>query len=143
MSFLGACHCGALRAAFDTALPADQIQVRACQCSFCRRHGARTVSDPEGRLHLTFAPQAAERYRFGSGVTDFLICRECGVYLAAVMEVEGELFGVLNVAGAGIEAFADRAPDPVVYDDEAPAERAQRRLGRWMPATLVEASPSA
>ena len=41
-------HAGALAHSLREAL-----QVRACQCSFCRRHGAKTVSDPNGRLTLT------------------------------------------------------------------------------------------
>ena len=32
--------------------PAAELQVRACQCGFCTRHGAMTVSDPGGTRHL-------------------------------------------------------------------------------------------
>ena len=39
----GACHCGAVGVFFETDAGADALQVRACQCGFCRRHGAKTV----------------------------------------------------------------------------------------------------
>jgi len=46
----GGCHCGNLKVALETSLDPSVLQLRACQCSFCRRHGAVTTSDPAGRL---------------------------------------------------------------------------------------------
>ena len=60
---------------------------RACQCGFCRRHGARTVSDPAGAASLSLGEKAM-RYRFGTGTTDFLICGRCGVYVAALAQMK-------------------------------------------------------
>ena len=77
----GACHCGAVTAAFETAIEPAAMDVRADQCGFCRRHGAKTVSDPAGRLALRFAEGAVERYRFGTGAAEFLICKCCGGYI--------------------------------------------------------------
>lgn len=138
----GHCHCGAIRVELTTAAAHD-LPLRACQCSFCGRHGALTTSDPEGRLHIEAAPGAANRYRFGLGVTDFLLCAECGVYVAATMEVEGHLTAVVNVAGVALPGFEGRTPSPMIYDNETPDERAARRKGRWMPAVFVETQPSA
>lgn len=30
----GQCHCGRIEVSFETAIPADKLEVRACQCSF-------------------------------------------------------------------------------------------------------------
>ncbi|WP_372786111.1 GFA family protein [Phenylobacterium sp.] len=139
----GHCHCGAIRVELTTALAVEDLPLRACQCGFCRRHGALTTSDPEGWLHIEAAPGAANRYRFGLGITDFLLCAECGVYVAATMETEGRLTAVLNVPGVNLPGFEGRAPSPMIYDDETPDERVARRAGRWMPAVFVETSPSA
>jgi hypothetical protein len=143
MAFAGHCHCGAIRVEMTTALAAHELPLRACQCSFCRRHGALTTSDPEGRLHIEATPGSVNRYRFGLGVTDFLLCAECGVYVAATMEVEGRLTAVLNLAGVGLPGFEDRTPTAMIYDDETPEDRTARREGRWMPAIFVEIQPSA
>ena len=70
MKHWGACHCGAIRVEFETAAP---LAPRACQCSFCRKHGARTVSDPEGTAELRLAPETL-RYRFASRAADYLLC---------------------------------------------------------------------
>jgi len=128
----GACHCGAISARFETAIEPAAMDVRADQCGFCRRHGAKTVSDPAGRLALAFREAAVERYRFGTRSSDFIVCRSCGAYMAAV--IEG--YGVLNVVGADIRAFADRPARPVDYDDETAAMRLARRRERWTPLTL-------
>jgi hypothetical protein len=128
----GACHCGAINARFETAIAPDEMDVRADQCGFCRRHGAKTVSDPAGRLALSFSERAVERYRFGTRSSDFVVCRSCGAYVAAI--IEG--FGVLNVVGADISAFAERAARPVSYEDETAAVRLERRRQRWTPLTL-------
>jgi hypothetical protein len=128
----GACHCGAVTAVFETGLDPADIEVRADQCGFCRRHGAKTVSDPAGRLTLAFSDAAVERYRFGTRTSDFLVCRSCGVYMAAT--IEG--FGVLNVVGADIAVLAGRDARSVDYDDESAEARLARRRRRWTPLTL-------
>ena len=130
--FEGSCHCGAVTARFETAIPPETIEVRADQCGFCRRNGAKTVSDPAGRLTLKFREQAIERYRFGTRTSDFIVCRGCGVYVAAV--IEG--YGVLNVVGADIRPLAERTAVPVDYDAETPESRLGRRRARWTPLSL-------
>ncbi len=128
----GRCHCGAVTARFLTQLAEGAIDVRADQCSFCRRHGAKTVSDPAGKLTLHFREADVERYRFGTCQSDFIVCRTCGAYVAAI--IEG--FGVLNVVAADIISLASREARPVDYEDEAAATRLARRRERWTPLVL-------
>jgi hypothetical protein len=139
----GHCHCGAIRVVMDTPHAPDALPLRACQCSFCRRRCAETTSDPEGHLHIEAAPGCVNRYRFGLKSSDFLICEECGTYVAALVESEAGLVGVLNVRGVGLPGFEGREPQPMNYDDETVAERLARRKARWTPAVLVEAQPNA
>jgi len=124
----GQCHCGAIRIEFETDNP---LAPRACQCGFCRRHGARTVSDPAGSAVVTAGPDGL-RYRFGSKTTDFLICGRCGVYACAIAEIDGAHYATLN-----LNAFDDPRPDlaaaPVCYDGEAAGAKADRRRACWTP----------
>lgn len=128
----GRCHCGAIRVAFETERP---LGPRACQCGFCRKHGARTVADPGGSAVLTLRREM-QRYRFGSGTTDFLICSRCGVYVGALAEIDGLAYVTLN-----LNAFDDPRPEleaaPVSYDGEGIEARADRRRGRWTPVRFV------
>jgi hypothetical protein len=132
----GGCHCGAVKTRFETEITPEAMDVRADQCGFCRRHGAKTVSDPSGRLVLRFNNAAVLRYRFGTRTSDFLVCRGCGTYIAAV--IDG--FGVLNVVGANTQPFAARAARPVDYEAETAAERLARRRARWTPLVLETAA---
>ena len=139
----GHCHCGAIRVLLDPGKPVAELPLRACQCGFCRRHGALTTSDPNARLHIEAAPGAINHYSFGLGVTDFLLCAECGTYVAATVTDDEGLLAVVNVRGANLPGFEDRTPEPMVYDDEPAEERLARRKARWMPAVLIEAQPNA
>ena len=139
----GHCHCGAIRVELEPGKPVADLPLRACQCGFCRRHGARTTSDPMSRLHIEAAPGALTRYRFGRRAVDALICDECGVYVASLLEAEGRSVATLNVAGVDLAAFAGRTPEPAIYDDETDEDRLARRLARWTPTVLVETNPSA
>jgi len=133
----GGCHCGRLAVRFETGLRPGDLPVRACQCSFCGRHGARCVSDPQGRARITVRDEdALVRYRFALNTADFLVCGRCGVYLGALMrEDDGRAFATLNInAFDSNAAFA--SPTPVSYDAETEPERRARRRRRWTPAEL-------
>jgi len=131
----GRCHCGAVRYTFHASQPPAQWIVRACQCSFCRAHGARTTSDPNGSVTFDIADASKlERYRFGTKTTDFLICNGCGVYLAAVLTSARGQFATLNVnAMQSLPDLAEAAP--VSYDGESSEYRMARREQRWTPVT--------
>ncbi|MDQ0463064.1 hypothetical protein QO010_000812 [Caulobacter ginsengisoli] len=139
----GACHCGSIRVAFTPSVEPDDLPLRACQCGFCRRHGALTTSDPRGRLAIDAAPGSTHRYRFGRRATQMLVCRDCGVYVAALIEGPNGLLATLNVAGTDLADFAGRTGEPATYDDETDESRLARRLARWTPTTVVEVSPNA
>ena len=131
----GRCHCGAVRYTFHASQPPAQWIVRACQCSFCRAHGARTTSDPDGSVTFEIADASKlERYRFGTKTTEFLICNGCGVYLAAVLTSTRGQFATLNVnAIRSLPDLAEAAP--VSYDGESAEQRKARREQRWTPVT--------
>ena len=95
--YTGSCHCGAIRIRFESPKRPDEMRVGRCACSFCRRHGARTMGDPAGSVEFRGADKDITRYRFGLGITDYLLCARCGAYVGAVMEDEGRLIATLNV----------------------------------------------
>ncbi len=136
MIHAGGCHCGNLEVRFESEIPAEKLQVRACQCSFCRRHNQRSVTDPAGRVTIAVRdPERLSRYRFGLGTADFFICGRCGVYVGAVLEADGRAWATVNV-----NALDDRdrfAPgEPVSFEGEDVAGRVARRKARWTPARV-------
>ena len=129
------CHCGNIRATFQSEVePAP----RECQCSFCRAHASVTVADPQGSLVILVADERKlSRYRFGAlRLADMLVCRECGLYVAAVMESGGKAFGILNLRAAAGAPVLSRPAAPVDYDGETADQRRARRERAWTPTTL-------
>lgn len=133
----GRCHCGNLEYELETALTPEALPLRACQCSFCRGHGALSTSDPRGSVAIRAQdPSLVQRYRFGLGITDFLICRRCGVYLLAMMQIDGAYYAVLsaNVLDCRERMGPAQAMD---YEGEDEAGRMARRKARWTPVTAL------
>ena len=132
-SYAGQCHCGAISFAYSTDLSPETWSVRACECSFCRAHGALYTSDPNGSVSFSFAkPNALERYRFGLRTADFLLCRSCGVYIGAVMSTGQGSFAALNLNALVIPVQIP-TPEPASYDAETRDTRVTRREERWTP----------
>lgn len=133
----GGCHCGKIRVEFETGSPRGTLSLRICQCTFCRKHGARNASDPGGRLNVTVR-EAGDilRYRFGLGVTDFLLCRTCGVYVVATMQTSSGVIGTINVNVLDDQDSLPRTAEPMVYDGENVGDRTARRVRGWTPVTM-------
>jgi len=135
IEYLARCHCGLLSARYRTAIAPAEWPLRACQCSFCRAHGAIATSDPQGSLEFHSAdPAQLLRYRFGGRTADFLICSKCGTFVGVEIESDKGRFGVLNALtlrpGIDLSAAA-----PVDFGSESPEARRLRREARWTPLT--------
>lgn len=137
MNHSGQCHCGKVKASFETQKTPEELGVRTCQCAFCRRHGAVNISDPEGRSAIDAAPDDLVRYRFGLKTADFLICRYCGVYVAAVMGEGEKIRSTINITGLRMVDFLGIDEAPMVYDAENTEDRIARRYKKWTPTTFT------
>ncbi len=134
--FKGSCHCGELRLTFVSPSTAADLPVRECGCSFCRKHGARTMTDPAGTAVIEAEPGALNAYQFGLGTADFIVCNGCGAYMGAFFDDAGTGYATLN-----INVFDDRLDfsQPAAsadYGAEDAEGRKVRRRARWTPATL-------
>lgn len=137
MEHRGGCHCGNLRLTLRLSTPPESVRLRACGCSFCRAHATRTTSDPHGAVEIRAADWSlVERYRFGTGTAEFLVCRRCGVYIGAVCETAAGMRAVINVNSLDDRARFTQPPAPVDHDGEAVDDRLARRARNWTPAIL-------
>lgn len=132
----GSCHCGALTIRLDTAHEPGHLPVRICGCTFCVKHEPRYTSDPGGHVTIRLASDAsASRYRFGLLLADFLICRTCGVFVAA--HDAGANRAVINLNTLARAAEFVAVPTRfAAYDTEDVATRSARRARNWTPAAL-------
>jgi hypothetical protein len=137
MRLEGGCHCGRLRVAFTTTRVLTELPLRACQCTFCRRHGALTTSDPAGEVVLTVAElPAGGWYRFATGMTDYWVCPGCGVYVGAYVEADGQGRAVVNTRALDGRDEFTQPPAAMDYGQETREGRLERRLRVWSPAQV-------
>lgn len=136
MIYRGACHCGAVNAAYETHVA---VQLRRDGCTFCSSRGVKSASDPNGKLTLT-AAKPLTRYRFGHKTADFLICPDCGSYVATHMDGPHGAIGVVNVVGLQISELKDLPATLTSLEGESVEERMQRRTSRWTPLMLTESA---
>lgn len=132
----GGCHCGNLAYVFEMSRPLDQPGLRACQCTFCRAHGARNTSDPDGAMRITVRDsEKVNRYRFGLKTADFLVCKICGVYVGAILEDAGRRWMTVNTNTLSSPIGADAVIAPHDFSAEDAAARIARRKANWTPVT--------
>lgn len=141
MEHHGGCHCGNLRIRVRLTKAPAEMRIRSCACVFCRSHGTRTVSDPNGEADLWASDWSlVEKYRFGSRTADYLLCRRCGVYVGAACETSTGCRGVINtLCLSDRAAFVQEAVRPD-YDGEAVEVRLARREANWIPLMIHDYS---
>jgi hypothetical protein len=134
----GGCHCGNIAVTVELARDAGAYHPRACDCDFCTKHGAAWVSDPQGSLRIQLrAERDASRYTQGAGIAEMLLCRTCGVLVAALWR-EQQLYGVVNVSV--LDARAEFAAAKTVAPKElSPEEKRKRWQSLWFSAVTLSA----
>lgn len=93
----GQCHCGNLGCSLLLPETVTSLTVYGCNCSFCRLHACTWLGEPALRLQLR--AEVAEQsgwYATGPLAPNYLLCRHCGVALAAVSYFGDAWYGIAN-----------------------------------------------
>jgi len=123
----GGCHCGNIRVQMQLTREPTAWAPRACDCDFCRRHGAAWISDPRGSLLIRIGDESrAGTYRQGSGTAEMLVCRTCGVLVGALYRHAPQEYAVVNVrvVDPGSQFAVERPISPKVLP-------VTERVRRW------------
>lgn len=136
----GACHCGKVRFEFRTAMSPAEFTPRACDCSFCLKHGASYLSDPDGSVSIQAkGSDTIGEYRQGSGSARFLVCRSCGVLVAVVFDGDAGRYGAVN--SRCIEDGVVFGVPQVVSPQKLSGEEKRRRWAKlWTPGVKLQVS---
>ncbi len=134
MRIQGGCHCGNLTFVLEWRPEPEFIPARACDCSFCVKHGGLWTSCPQGSLTVRVRdPGAVSVYAFGTRTAEFHVCRGCGVVPVVTSQIEGTLYAVVSVhAFEGVDPALIRTA-PAHFGEETEAVRLKRRARGWIP----------
>jgi hypothetical protein len=138
----GGCYCGNILLKLELAHPPGHYNPRACDCGFCRKHGAAYLSDPQGSLRIHIEdPQQVNRYRQGNELADMLLCTRCGVLVGALYRDEGRVYATVNAKTvAAAESFgAEQAVSPKQLSGE---EKVARWKKLWFADVVCAESPT-
>ena len=128
------CHCGNLQITFDWPDPGPTIPVRACQCSFCRKHRGIWTSNPRGSFELRIADTSRHApYRFGTKTADFHVCSTCGVVPIVTCVIDGRRYAVLNANAFDDVDRSVLVEQPADFEGETVESRLARRRRNWTP----------
>ena len=133
MLIKGSCHCRNISFVLEWKPDPAEIQARACDCSFCTKHGGVWTSNPAGSLEVALSdPSAVAKYAFGTKTAQFHVCSRCGVVPLVTSEIEGRVYAVVSV-----NAFENVEPSllrraPMSFGDETEASRLARRKRNWI-----------
>ncbi len=127
----GGCHCGNILVSLELTNAPETCHPRACDCDFCRKHGAAYISDARGSLLIAIRdPREYRAYRQGSGQAEFIVCATCGVLIGVLHRDDGRLHGAVNVKA--LESAAQFAAEQVVSPKQlAPEKKVQRWRDVW------------
>lgn len=138
IGYHGACHCGGIKVHLRTQKTPSELGSRACQCSFCRLHGASFTSDAAGALTIKTSG-SVNRYRMGTGTAEFFICGNCGVVPAATWKRDnGKLLSVVRVQCLDVRDELEKYEKKwsVEHELSNPEERFSRRSRTWTPTEI-------
>jgi hypothetical protein len=129
----GKCHCGNIAFELQWAGASAEIPARACDCSFCVKHGGVWTSNPDSSLIVTIRDAAlVSKYVFGTRTATFHVCSNCGAVPLVTSEIGDQLYAVVNVnALEGVDCLRfDRASANFASEDAE--SRLARRKRNWI-----------
>ncbi|MDQ2094635.1 GFA family protein [Rhodalgimonas zhirmunskyi] len=86
------CHCGAVELRLRPSMPLSEA--RHCNCSFCRRRAAATVSVPQDALEIVRGAGNLTLYQFGTCTAQHYFCKTCGIYTHHRRRSDPSAYGV-------------------------------------------------
>ncbi len=129
----GSCHCGNI--SFKLAWEPEPLEIaaRACDCSFCTKHGGVWASCRTGALKVYVAdPSLVSKYSFCTKTALFHICSKCGIVPVVTSQIEGRIYAVVSVnAFEGLDdSLLKRSSASFEAEDEE--TRLARRQKNWI-----------
>jgi hypothetical protein len=139
MLIRGSCHCGNISFGLTWEPEPQEIAARACDCTFCTKHGGLWTSNPAGSLTVLVQQRAlVSQYSFGTATAVFHVCARCGVTPVVTSVIDDHRYAVVSV-----NAFSNVEPSllrrsSASFEAEGLESRLARRKRNWIAAVRFE-----
>lgn len=129
----GRCHCGNISFKLTWSPEPKEIPARACDCSFCTKHGGVWTSCNTGSLQVFVRdPSLVSKYSFGTKTAQFHICSRCGIVPVVSSVIEGRTYAVVSVrAFEGVDSSLLKSAS-ASFEGENEQARLSRRKKNWI-----------
>jgi hypothetical protein len=133
------CHCGNVRLSIEWPDDSAPIPARACDCSFCAKHGGVWTSHPRAALVANVSdPALLSQYAFGTRTATFHVCARCGTVPFVTSDIDGSVYAVVNVNAFENVDAARLLQSPASFEGEDTQARLARRRRNWIAKVRIE-----
>lgn len=134
----GGCHCGNINLQLELSRASTAYTPRACDCTFCTKHGAAYISDPQGSLRIQIINEGNSRlYRQGSGTAECLLCANCGVLVGVLYRAGGQIYATVNAKAVDTSTGGFGIEKPVSPKDLPNPDKITRWQSIWFPTVTL------
>lgn len=106
------CHCGAVE--LRVRLAGTLAEASRCDCSFCRRRAAPTLSVALDDLEVVRGADQLTLYTWGTGTAQHHFCKTCGIYTHHRRRSDPNFYGVNMGALEGVNPAEH---EPIAWND--------------------------
>lgn len=139
MRMHGSCRCKNIELHWRTV--DFSVVPRACQCDYCRSHGAAYVSKAGTPVDVRIRDAGLHRIvRHGSNSAEFHECINCGELILVTATIDGEVYGALNARCLDNRLGFANATD-VDYSGDTAAQKQARWRQNWCAPVLISYNP--
>lgn len=133
MQIRGSCHCRNITFSLRWDPDPAEIPARACDCTFCTKHGGVWTSNPKGSLRVSIEdPSQVSEYVFGTRTAKFHVCSKCGIVPVVTSTIDDHLYAVVSVnAFENVDASMLKRAS-ASFDAESQDTRLARRVRNWI-----------